>query len=151
MESMKMLLVDDEERFLSTTRKLLARKGYDALTASSGIDALETLKHKTVHVVILDVKMPGMDGIQTLKAIRREHPLVEVIMLTGHGTVESAVEGLKSGATDFLTKPTEIDDLIAKAQEAYAKRQRLEEKIRMAQTRKFMKSPREIIKAAEKP
>jgi DNA-binding NtrC family response regulator len=151
MEAMKMLLVDDEARFLSTTRKLLARKGYDVLTASSGIEALETLKHKTVHVVILDVKMPGLDGLDTLRAIKRNHPLVAVIMLTGHGTVESAVEGLKSGAIDFLTKPTEIDDLIAKAEEAFAMRQRLEEKIRMAQTKKFMKSPREIIKKAKTP
>ncbi|UCH22259.1 MAG: response regulator [Deltaproteobacteria bacterium] len=151
MEAMKMLLVDDEERFLSTTRKLLARKGYDILTASSGIEALETLKHKTVHVVILDVKMPGLDGLDTLRAIKSNHPLVAVIMLTGHGTVESAVEGLKSGAIDFLTKPTEIDDLIAKAEEAFAMRQRLEEKIRMAQTKKFMRSPREIIKKAKTP
>lgn len=151
MEEIKMMLVDDEERFLSTTRKLLARKGYDILTASSGIEALETLKHKTVHVVILDVKMPGLDGLDTLRAIKSNHPLVAVIMLTGHGTVESAVEGLKSGAIDFLTKPTEIDDLIAKAEEAFAMRQRLEEKIRMAQTKKFMRSPREIIKKAKTP
>ena len=149
MEKMKLMLVDDEKRFLSTTQKLLAKKGYEALTASSGMEALDTLKTKTVHVVILDVKMPGMDGIETLKEIKRQFPLVEVIMLTGHGTVESAVEGLKSGATDYLAKPTDVDELIQKAEEAFEKRQRLEEKIRMAQTRRFLKSPREIIKEAE--
>jgi len=150
MKAMKIMLVDDEERFLSTTKKLLVKKGYDVLTAMSGMEALETLKSKTIHVVILDVKMPGMDGIDTLKVIKKEFPLVEVIMLTGHGTMESAVEGLKSGATDFLSKPADIDDLIDKAEEAFEKRQRLEGKIRMAQTRKFLKSPREIIKDAEK-
>jgi DNA-binding NtrC family response regulator len=149
MEEMKMMLVDDEERFLSTTKKLLSKKGYDVYTAISGAEALEKLRTQNIHVVILDVKMPGMDGIETLKAVKRKFPMVEVIMLTGHGTVESAVEGLKSGATDYLTKPTDVNDLITKAEEAFEKRQRLEEKIRVAQTRSFMKSPREIIRDAE--
>jgi len=146
MEKMKLMLVDDEERFLTTTKKLLAKKGHDVLTATSGMEALEILKQKNMHVVVLDVKMPGMDGIETLKEIKRQFPLVEVIMLTGHATVESAVDGLKSGATDYLMKPTEIDDLLQKAEAAFAKRQELEEKIRLAQSRKFMKSPREILR-----
>jgi DNA-binding NtrC family response regulator len=100
MEEMKLMLVDDEERFLSTTSKLLARKGFKVFTAIAGL-MLWKLKTENIHVVILDVKMPGMDGIAILKEIKRSFPLVEVIMLTGHGTVESAVEGLKSGATDF--------------------------------------------------
>jgi len=149
MEEMKMMLVDDEERFLSTTKKLLSKKGYDVFTAVSGAEALEKMRTQNIHVVILDVKMPGMDGIETLKAIKRKFPMIEVIMLTGHGTVESAVEGLKSGATDYLTKPTDVNDLIAKAEEAFEKRQRLEEKIRVAQTRSLMKSPREIIRDTE--
>jgi len=149
MEEMQILLVDDEERFLETTGKLLARKGITALTASGGMEALETLRAKTVHVVILDVKMPGMDGVATLKEIKRQFPLVEVIMLTGHATVESAVEGLKSGATDYLTKPTDIDELIQKAREAFEKRQHLEEKIRVAQSRKVMKTAREILRDNE--
>ena len=149
MEKIKMMLVDDEERFLSTTKKLLSRKGIEALTAHSGREALEKLRTQNIHVVILDVKMPGMDGIETLKQIKKQYPVVEVIMLTGHGTMESAVEGLKSGATDYLTKPTDIDELIEKAEEAFNKRQRLEEKIRVAQTRTFMKSPREILRDTE--
>ena len=149
MQAMKMMLVDDEARFLATTKKLLAKKGYDVLTAESGVEALNILTTKAVHVVILDVKMPGMDGLETLRAIKKDYPLVEVIMLTGHGTVESAVDGLKSGATDFLNKPADIDELLVKAEEAYDKRLRLEEKIRLAQSRKFMKSPREIIKTAD--
>ena len=150
METMKMMLVDDEERFLSTTQKLLAKKGYEILTATSGPEALDTMRRQTVHVVILDVKMPGMDGIAVLKAIKRDYPLVEVIMLTGHATVESAVDGLKSGAIDYLMKPTSIDDIIAKAGEAFEKRQHHEEKIRVAQARLIMKSPRQIIKEFEK-
>jgi len=149
MEEMKMMLVDDEERFLSTTQKLLSKKGYDVVTASSGAEALEKLRLHNIHVVILDVKMPGMDGMETLKAIKKTFPLVEVIMLTGHATVESAVDGLKSGATDYLMKPTDVKDLIQKAEAAFDKRQVLEEKIRVAQTRTFMKSPREIIRDTE--
>ena len=149
MEEMKMMLVDDEERFLSTTQKLLSKKGYDVLTASSGAEALEKLRLHNIHVVILDVKMPGVDGMETLKVIKKTFPLVEVIMLTGHATVESAVDGLKSGATDYLMKPTDVKDLIRKAETAFEKRQVLEEKIRVAQTRSFMKSPREIIRDTE--
>jgi DNA-binding NtrC family response regulator len=87
--------------------------------------------------------------METLTAIKKTFPLVEVIMLTGHATVESAVDGLKSGATDYLMKPTDVKDLIQKAESAFEKRQVLEEKIRVAQTRSFMKSPREIIRDTE--
>jgi DNA-binding NtrC family response regulator len=149
MEKMRMMLVDDEGRFLETTKKLLARKGYDALTATSGSEALEKLMTENVHVVILDVKMPGMDGVDTLKAIKSRYPLVEVIMLTGHATVESAVDGLKSGATDYLMKPADLDELVKKAEEAFEKRQRLEEKIRVAQARSVRRSPREILRDTE--
>lgn len=142
------LLVDDEERFLQTTGKLLERLGYEAQTATSGQAAIDRLERETIHVVILDVKMPGMDGIETLKEIKKRHPLVEVIMLTGHATVSSAVEGMKSGAIDYLMKPSDPEILIEKALAAYEKRQRIEEKIRMAQTRKFVKSPREILRDA---
>ena len=145
MEQMKLMLVDDEERFLTTTGKLMKKMGIDVVTASSGAEALEKLRQETVHVVILDVKMPGMDGITTLKEIKRQYPMVEVIMLTGHGTVESAVEGLQSGATDYLMKPADIPDLVQKAEAAFRKRQDIEGKIRVARMRKLMKSPREIL------
>lgn len=149
MENMKIMLVDDEERFLTTTSRLLSRRGYDVITASSGTEALKMLDSGNIHVVILDVKMPGMDGIETLKAIKSGHPLVEVIMLTGHGTVESAIDGLKSGASDYLLKPTDIDVLIDKVEDAFTSRMKLEEKIRMARSRRYMKSPREILREAE--
>jgi DNA-binding NtrC family response regulator len=137
MEKMKIMLVDDEERFLLTTSKLLNRKGFDVVTASSGEQCLEMLSREAIHVVILDVKMPGMDGLETLREIKQRHPLIEVVMLTGHATVESAVDGLKAGAVDYLTKPISIDDLITMAEAAFARRQILEDKIRTAQTRRF--------------
>ena len=146
MEKMKMMLVDDEQRYLTTTQKLLEIKGVDVLIAPGGKEALDLLKRHTVHVVVLDVKMPGMDGNETLKAIKALYPLVEVIMLTGHATVDSAIDGLKSGACDYLMKPADIDEILEKAMAAFEKRQRLEEKIRIAQSKKYMRSPREILK-----
>lgn len=143
---MKMMLVDDEERYLMTTQKLLERKGVEVLIAPGGKEALDLLKLQNVHVVVLDVKMPGMDGNETLKAIKALYPLVEVIMLTGHATVDSAIDGLKSGACDYLMKPADIDEILEKALAAFERRQRLEEKIRIAQSKKYMRSPREILK-----
>ena len=128
--------------------KILAKKGYHAVTATSGKKALEILNSQLIHVVILDVKMPGMDGNATLKEIKKLYPMVEVIMLTGHATVESAIDGLKSGAIDYLMKPADIEEIIEKAEAAFAKIQSLEEKIRVAQTRRLMKSPREILKSS---
>lgn len=148
MEKMSILIVDDEVRFLTTTQKLLVRRGIDVLIASSGSEALDILETHPVHVVILDVKMPGMDGMETLRDIKRRFPLVEVVMLTGHATVESAIEGLKSGATDYLVKPTDIEELVSIAQEAFERRRRLEEKIRGAESRRFLKSPSELMKSA---
>ena len=111
MDKMRIMLVDDEEGFLFTTKKLLERKGIQVITAASGHEALEKLVGESVHVVILDVKMPGMDGVAVLKAVKSRYPLVQVVMLTGHGTVESALEGLRSGATDYLMKPIEPEEL----------------------------------------
>lgn len=135
MEEMRVMLVDDEESFLRTTKKLFQRKGIYTITAKSGSEALEKLVTEDIHVVILDVKMPGMDGVAALKAIKTRFPLVEVIMFTGHASVESATEGLTIGATDYLTKPYDIDELIAKVEDAYARRRFQEEKIRVSRSR----------------
>jgi DNA-binding NtrC family response regulator len=99
------------------------------LPAYSGREALEKLEKNGVDVVILDVKMPGMDGIETLREIKKIHPLVEVIMLTGHATVETAVEGMRLGAFDYLMKPCEIEELLAKVAEAKEKKSKHEQKI----------------------
>ena len=140
MEKMKMMLVDDEERFLATTQKLLAKKGYDVVTASGGVEALEKIRVHNIHVVILDVKMPGMDGNATLKEIKRQFPLVEVIMLTGHATVETSIEGMRQGAFDYLMKPCDMDVLLEKVKAAAAKKHDHEEKIREARVNVILKA-----------
>jgi len=146
MEKMKLLLVDDEPRYLETTQKLIERKGYEVWTAPSGEKALEIMAAHNIHVVVLDVKMPGMDGNETLKYIKEMYPLTEVIMLTGHATVDSAIDGLKSGAWDYLMKPADVEQIIEKAELAFQKRMNQEEKIRSAQAKQYLKSPREILK-----
>lgn len=123
MTAIKIMLVDDEKSFLATTQNLLEKKGYHVETASSGTEALANLKKRNIHVVILDVKMPGMSGITTLKHIKHDFPLIQVIMLTGHATVEAAVEGVKIGAADYLMKPVNIEDLSERIESAYEKRQ----------------------------
>ena len=106
------LLVDDEAPFVETMSKRLSKRDLNIITAFSGEEALERLNnHRNTDVVILDVKMPGMNGIETLAKIRDQFPLTEVIMLTGHATVESAIEGMKLGAFDYLMKPCHIDQL----------------------------------------
>jgi DNA-binding NtrC family response regulator len=126
------LVVDDEVQFVETLVKRLVRRGVKVNSAHSGQQALDALAGRgatRTDVVILDVKMPGMDGLETLAAIKEEHPLVEVIMLTGHATVESAIEGMKHGAYDYLMKPCDLDLLMAKLNEATIKKREHETKI----------------------
>jgi DNA-binding NtrC family response regulator len=124
------MLVDDEIPFVEAMTKRLTRRDLVVEQAFSGKDALEQLiDGSKTEVVILDVKMPGMDGIEALQAIKRKVPLVEVIMLTGHATVESAIEGMKMGAFDYLLKPCDMDHLITKVSEAAARKRQQEEKI----------------------
>jgi len=129
MVSPLVLLVDDEVPFVETMTKRLSKRELMVVPAYSGQEALEKLEKNGVDVVILDVKMPGMDGIETLREIKRTHPLVEVIMLTGHATVETAVEGMRLGAYDYLMKPCEIEELLAKVAEAKEKKSKHEQKI----------------------
>jgi len=124
------LLVDDEVHFVETMTKRLKKRELDVMSVHTGKDALHTLEnHPKIEVVILDVKMPGMDGIETLREMKKAHPLKEVIMLTGHATVESAIDGMKLGAFDYLMKPCDIDKLMAKVKEATAKKRLHEDKI----------------------
>ena len=142
MSYLRLLLVDDEERFLSTTRILLEKRGVkNVQTATNGQGALKILRKGAVDVVVLDVKMPGMDGVEVLRKIRQEHPLVEVIMLTGHASAESAVQGLKLGAFDYVMKPIDISDLLEKIEEAYEKKRAHEEKIRSAKVKEIISHP----------
>ena len=133
------LLVDDEAPFVETMTKRLSKRELTVHTAFSGEEALSVLeKHRNMDVVILDVKMPGMDGIETLERIRKQYPLTEVVMLTGHATVESAVEGMKRGAFDYLMKPCDIEQLMDKVNQATKKKRDHEEKIREAKVKEAL-------------
>ena len=133
------MLVDDEIPFVETMTKRLAKRDLNVIAAFSGQEALEILdKHRDVDVVILDVKMPGMDGIETLRKIKSAYPLIEVVMLTAHATVESAIEGMKFGAFDYLMKPCDMDQLIGKVNEATRNKQGHEEKIREAHVKEIL-------------
>lgn len=134
MSLAKVLLVDDEIPFVETMLKRLSKRDFEIFTANSGQEGLEQLeKHRAIDIVVLDVKMPGMDGIATLKEIKQRFPMVEVIMLTGHATVESAIEGMKLGAFDYLMKPAEIDELVNKVKKAEKIKRDREERIRHAE------------------
>jgi DNA-binding NtrC family response regulator len=133
------LLVDDEVPFVETMTKRLQKRDLNVNTAFSGQEALEVLdKNRNTDVVILDVKMPGMDGIEALGEIKKSFPLTEVVMLTGHGTIESAIEGMKKGAYDYLLKPCDIDQLMLKVEEATQKKRIHEGKIREAKVKEAM-------------
>jgi DNA-binding NtrC family response regulator len=124
------LLVDDEIPFIEAISKRLIKRNLEVSTAFSGLEALKKLdKDSTIEVVILDVKMPEMDGIETLREIKKQYPLVEVIMLTGHATVETGLDGMKLGAFDYLLKPCDMDILLEKVEEAALKKRKHEEKI----------------------
>ena len=124
------LLVDDEAPFVETMTKRLTKRKLEVKTALNGPEALKVLdKDPKIEVVILDVKMPGMDGVDTLREIKKKQPLVEVIMLTGHATVETAIDGMKLGALDYLMKPCDMELLMAKVEEAAAKKRAHENKI----------------------
>ena len=126
------LVVDDEVQFVETLIKRLNKRGVKVRAAHSGQEALDALEGggaTRTDVVILDVKMPVMDGLETLTAIKKQHPLIEVIMLTGHATVESAIEGMKHGAFDYLMKPCDLDLLMEKLNEAADKKRDHETKI----------------------
>jgi len=131
-DGVKVLLVDDEESFVDALAQRLELRGYMVQTASSGDAALGVVGDKPVDVVVLDVLMPGKDGIETLREIKKIKPLVEVIMLTGHATVETAIEGMRLGAYDYLMKPTETEELVAKINKANARKEEHEERIRQA-------------------
>ena len=120
----RVMMVDDEARFRDTTSKLLTKKGFETTIAASGEEALHLIRESPQDVVVLDVKMEGIDGHAALAEIKQIAPDTSVIMLTGHGTIESAKESLFKGAYDYLSKPCDIDLLAAKIHEAYAAKNR---------------------------
>ena len=140
----RVLVVDDEQDFVEMLSLRLRETGERVTPAYSGKECLEVLNEKTIDVVVLDIKMPGMDGIETLREIRKKYPLVEVIMLTGHGTTETAVEGMKLGAFDYLLKPAEFDELSEKLEAARQRKDDQEERIRKAEAKLLLRRSGDI-------
>jgi DNA-binding NtrC family response regulator len=138
--NVKVMLIDDEQEFVETLAERLQTRGFTVSSALSGDEGLGKLPEAKPDVVILDVLMPGKDGIQTLKEIKDENPLIEIMMLTGHATIDTAIEGLKLGAFDYLKKPTDTKELIEKILRAYARKSEQEERIRRAQLDKIVAS-----------
>jgi DNA-binding response OmpR family regulator len=122
MNKFRVLIVDDEPDFVETIVKRLKGKGLDAEGVLNGRDAVARLDEAEFDVCVLDVKMPGMDGLETLSEIKKKNSLMEVIMLTGHGSVESGILGLQLGAYDYIMKPVPFDDLLKRIMQAYERK-----------------------------
>jgi DNA-binding NtrC family response regulator len=129
MDVFKVLIADDETEYLETLVKRMKKRQLDITGVESGEKALKWLEQNLADVVVLDVRMPGMDGIQVLREIKTKYPMVEVIILTGHANVEVAIEGMELGAFDYLMKPMDIDELLYKIQDAFKKKAIQQEKI----------------------
>jgi DNA-binding NtrC family response regulator len=118
VEQLRILLVDDEEDFASTLAERLTLRGFQAEVATSGVDALKYVRENDFSILIIDVKMPGIDGLGLMAEVKRKRPDLPVILLTGHGSVADAETGMKEGAFDYLMKPIDIDELIEKIRNA---------------------------------
>jgi DNA-binding NtrC family response regulator len=144
MRGSKILLVDDEVVFTTNMGKLLTNRGYKVTAANSGDAAIQALEKETFDVVVLDLKMPGMDGLTTLKEIKKLGLFTETLILTGHGSIDTALEAIKLGAYDYLTKPCEIDDLVGKLEGAWQKKDGAEKKEMKEKMQKVVESPSSI-------
>lgn len=146
MDTFRVLVVDDEEDFVETLVNRLVKRNIDAAGVLSGEEAVKTMGEKLFDVVILDIKMPGgMDGIECLREIKKIQPLAEVILLTGHASVETSIEGMKLGAFDYLLKPIKMEDLMIKLAQAFEKKDIHEQKIRKAKIKEFMRFPGRVL------
>ena len=138
------LLVDDEKDFAEMMSFRLEEKGHRVKLAFSGQQALDALAENQTDVVIMDIRMPGLDGIATLKEVKARHPIVEVILLTGYGAVDTAVEGMKAGAFDYLVKPPDHEELLTKLEAAGKRKMEQEERIRRAEARLLIRRTGDI-------
>lgn len=141
MKGAKILLVDDEVIFADNMAKLLTSRGYRVKAVYSGDSAIKVLDEEEFDVIVLDLKMPGMDGIATLREIQKLGLFSQTLILTGHGSIDTAMEAVKLGAYDYLTKPCEIDELVSKIEGAWEKKDDAEQKDRSAKIQKVIESP----------
>jgi DNA-binding NtrC family response regulator len=122
MERFKVLVVDDEEDFRETIVNRLLDRNLDVTGVESGAKALQVIDNEDFDVVVMDVRMPGMDGIEALKELKKKKPLIEVILLTGYASVESGIQGMQLGAFDYVMKPVPLDELLDKMRQAYERK-----------------------------
>jgi len=126
MEKFRVLIVDDDEDFRETLGVRLAARKLRVTGAENGIKALELLDRQEFDVVLLDIRMPGLDGIETLREMKKKRPLLEIILLTGHASVESGVQGMQLGAFDYVMKPASLEELLDKMHQALERKRRRE-------------------------
>jgi two-component system, response regulator RegA len=146
----KILLVDDEIIFTSNMSKLLTSRGYIVTAVNNGESAIRALEERDFDVVVLDLKMPGMDGITTLKEIKKLGIFTEILILTGHGSVDTALEAIKIGAYDYLAKPCEIGELVEKIEGAWSKKDDGEKKDMQKKIQRVVESPSDAFKLFKK-
>lgn len=135
----RILIVDDEERFRTTLAKRLGEREFEVFTVGSGTEAIDEVQRRLYDVIILDIKMPGLDGIETLAELKKLNAGLEVILLTGHGTMDTAIEGMRKGAYDYLLKPCDIDLLVEKILGAYEIKAKRDERLLQAEIRGLIK------------
>ena len=135
----RVLLVDDEKEFVESLSERLELRLFDVKTSYTGDEPIRLIQQEDIDVIILDVLMPGKDGIATLTEIKKLKPLIQVIMLTGNATVETAINGMKLGAYDYLMKPTETEDLVKKINSAAKVKQEHDERIQQAEIQNIIK------------
>lgn len=133
VSDIKLMLVDDEENFRNAIGRRLTKRGFQPAYAQSGKECLSLLENERMHIIVMDVKMPGLNGLATMDAVKQHYPKTEVILLTGNASTPDGVEGIKAGAFDYLSKPVELEHLILKIQQAYEKIVREEEKRKAAE------------------
>ncbi len=136
----KVLLVDDEEEFIKTLAHRLELRGLKVTGATRGQEAVELTDKQNFDAIVIDLAMPGMDGLETLKKIKENHPDAEIIMLSGQGTVRASIEAMKLGAEDFLEKPVDMHELLEKIDEMKTKRILVLEKQSMEEIEEILKS-----------
>ncbi|MBB5348292.1 response regulator [Desulfoprunum benzoelyticum] len=134
----RVLLVDDEEDFLTMLAERLESRGLNVTTATSGESALASVEGQEYDLIVLDLAMPGFDGIETLKRIKARQPEAEIIMLSGQGSIRTSIEAMKLGACDFLQKPVDINELMGKIGEAKEKRMLMLETKSIAEIEKIL-------------
>lgn len=150
MPGPRVMVVDDEEDFRETLVSRLRKREIDTTAAESGEKAVELVGRFLFDVIVLDIRMPGIDGIAALREIKKLRPLVEVILLTGHATVESGIEGMRLGAFDYIIKPANFDALLEKINQAFAKKAAHDEKIQQAIVRDLTAHPARVFEQIKK-